>query len=558
MISCDYIESYIGYMAEHPDWINRDRKLLIANVTEPTLRRDDIFLNDQQLKNCIRYCEANYYSLFPYQRFIISHLFLYKKEDGEPVFPEFLIMEGRGNGKDGLIAPVANFFQTPMYGVQGYNVDIVANSEDPAKNTYMVVYNKLYKNAKFAGKFRTTLEKCTNLATHSTLRYNTSKATTKYGKQTGMVVFNELHTYENYDQISVFTSGLGKIKNPRIITITTSGYVRGGPLDDKLLEAHKVLHGAENLTGLFPFICRLDDKAEADDMTAMHKANPSMEFMPILESQIKLDYIKAKAQPKLWPEYITMRCNLPENPPEMEAVASQQDILRCSYVGKTAEELEARTPRPVPDTAGQPAIIALDYADIRDFASVGILTKTDDDAYVWKQHSWLNKRNPRWGEIHFPAEQYWGTLGFTDYDVIDEPAIPIEPICDEIERLMTLYDVKKITLDMYRWTLIRPLFEARGWYEETKQNPGGIVRLIRRVSSISTIIGPFIQTLFAEGRIIYGDSAIMRWYTNNCGSKIDSNGNVVFFKLEERTLKTDGFFAFDIAMYSKDLLEEVV
>ena len=40
-----------------------------------------------------------------------------------------------------------------------------------------------------------------NKITHSILRYNTANAKTKDGKQTGMIIFNELHAYEDYKQL---------------------------------------------------------------------------------------------------------------------------------------------------------------------------------------------------------------------------------------------------------------------------------------------------------------------------------------------------------------------
>ena len=105
-------------------------------------------------------------------------------KDDIPVFPKFFIKEGRGNGKDGFIVPLANFLQTPLYGVRNYHVEIVANSEDQVKDTFKVAYEMLHENAKFKGKFSVTKELITNLATGSEMKYNTSNAKTKDGKRT--------------------------------------------------------------------------------------------------------------------------------------------------------------------------------------------------------------------------------------------------------------------------------------------------------------------------------------------------------------------------------------
>lgn len=85
--------------------------------------------------------KLSYYKLFLYQKFIYAFAFMYK--DDIPIFPTIFVMMGRGNGKDGFIVPLVNFLQTPIYGVNNYHVEIVANAEDQAKDTFKVAYNAL-------------------------------------------------------------------------------------------------------------------------------------------------------------------------------------------------------------------------------------------------------------------------------------------------------------------------------------------------------------------------------------------------------------------------------
>ncbi len=144
MVICKEIDYYLKYAEEHPNWINKKRKLLLKNIVKPLLKRDDVFFDEKTYRNCIKYCESNYYKLFPFQKFIYAFAFMYKNDI--PVFPKFFIKEGRGNGKDGFIVPLVNFFQTPLYGVKNYHVEIVANSEDQVKDTFKVAYDMLHDN----------------------------------------------------------------------------------------------------------------------------------------------------------------------------------------------------------------------------------------------------------------------------------------------------------------------------------------------------------------------------------------------------------------------------
>jgi len=568
MPTCEPFSDYIAYVDAHPQWINDDRRLLISNILRPVIESDAIDFDEGTFEKAVQFAQSAWdIELVPYQRMIYAAAFLYWIDNPRPVFPRLVILEGRGNGKDGLAVPLATFFMTPLYGEREYNVDIVAAGEKQASDTFMVAYNALSSSPKLSRLFKTNLASIRDKQTGAIMRYNTSNAGTKDGKKIGCCIFNEIHAYANYDQINVFTSAQGKATGqaalrparttyPRQIWITTNGYVRDGVLDDMIAKSRGILESGDLTAGIFPFLCRLDSTSEVGDMEAMHKANPSLEYFPLLASEITAEYRDAQATASLMPEFITKRCNLPAAQQTAEPVTSWKNILRCSYTGDTDAELERRMPRPVPSTDGQPAIIGIDYADIRDFASVGVLTSSGTD-FIWQQHSWIDSRNSKFAKLKFPLSNY-GRPGFTDFTVVDDPVIPIEALCDYIAELMGRYSVVKISLDTYRYSLFKAAFTARGWSIESKANPYGIIRLIRRVGSVSGIIAPYIQQQFELGHIIYGDSAIMRWYTNNVALAVDRLGNAQFGKIEPILRKTDGFMAFAAAMYSHDLLERSV
>ena len=548
MIVCKEVEEYLRYAENNPQKINKERKLLIKNIVLPTLRRNDVFFDEKTYQNCLKYCEKHYYKLFPYQKFIYAFAFMYK--DDIPIFPKFFIMMGRGNGKDGFIVPLVNFFQTPLYGVKNYHVEIVANSEQQVKDTFKVAYDAL-DNPVMRRNFRVTRELITNNATGSELKYNTSNADTKDGKRPGCLVLNEIHAYENYDQINVFESALGKVRHPREFIITTNGYVREGPLDELLDLMAEILETGDNPLGYFPFICKLDSVQEIDNQEAWHKANPSMEYMPILAHQILMDYLEMQKLPSKKPEVLTKRFNIPARNEE-ETVASWENILRCCY-----SDIEKKTPRPTPDTKGRNAILAIDYADVRDFASAGVLTEKDGE-YIWRQHTWVCDQSPFLDSIKFPIRNNMGLPEFQDYEVVQGPVIPPEAIVKWCVERMSEYVVCKITMDTYRYSLLRQVFETYGIQEETKQNPYGQLKLIRKIASVCGIIAPDIEKLFAEGKINYGPSAIMRWYTNNTEVTTDKYGNKQYRKIEPKLRKNDGFMAFLAAMYFKDSIKEIV
>lgn len=567
MIYCKEIEEYIQFVEENPDETDDEIKLLIKNIVKPTLSRDDVFFDEEMFRKAIRYCERWYYKLFPYQKFAYALFFMYDKNNLDIViFPDILILMARGNGKDGMIMPLANFLQTHYYGVKNYHIDIVATSEEQALNSFNVVYNMLEDNKTTMRKyFYWNKTEVINKITHSILRYNTANAKTKDGKQTGMIIFNELHAYEDYKQLNVYTSGLGKIKHSRTITITTNGVVRDGPLDEKLDLAKEVLNGEENLLGLLPIIYKVNDKKAVDvpmkkflktgdkadiNITIWCQANPSLRYMPVLLNEIIKDYIKMQKQKSYRVEFYAKRMNIPQQDEE-DAVTSWDNILAASY-----SDIDNKIPRLLPDLDCKCAIIGIDYASLNDFASAGFLFKINDE-YIWRQRTWICSKNKFFNDIKFPFENI-GQDGYNDFKIVSTESIDAEEIVIWLISEMSKFNIKKWVMDMYRFQLFKSIFERYGISIETKDNPYGLIRMIRYPASVIAIIAPRIEVAFVDKKINIGNSAIMRWAINNTSVKTRKDGNKTYEKIEPKLRKNDPFMAFVMAMTAQELLDEEV
>lgn len=105
-------------------------------------------------------------------------------------------------------------------------------------------------------------QKITGNDTKSVMQYHTSNAGSKDGLRDGCVIYDEIHRYENFDVVNVFSSGLGKVPNAMGFFIGTDGYVREGYLDKMKERAMNFLEGKDLGDPLFPFICKIDDPKE--------------------------------------------------------------------------------------------------------------------------------------------------------------------------------------------------------------------------------------------------------------------------------------------------------
>ena len=314
MTNCDpRIEAYMEAVETGKVEASKDVKALMKHVRK-CFETEDIYVDQQQLTDYLglaRYFP--YDEVFPWQQFVIGlHDCTYWRENGRPRWPDLFCLIGRGAGKDGTIALESTALASEYNGIREYDVDICANNEDQALRPVKDIVGA-FEQPKWLKKlqrfFKWTREEVVCKDTRSTIKGHTNNPGGKDGLRSGMVVLNEIHQYQDYKNINVFTTGLGKKKHPRRSYYTTQGDVREGPLDDLLETTEEILFGGEPDNGLLPFICRLDSKEEVHDEKNWEKANPSLRYLPDLMEEIRKEYRDWLKRPEKFTAFKTL-CGL--------------------------------------------------------------------------------------------------------------------------------------------------------------------------------------------------------------------------------------------------------
>lgn len=528
MISNKYVEEYINLYESGKIKLNKERIRLINYLRNHVLSRDDLYFDEKQIGNFVKFTEKWYFPLEPFQKFIAVFVFLFYKENGRNFFRKFLIMMGRGGGKNGLITAITHYLSSELHGIPKYNVSIVANSEDQAKTSFMEMYDTIEENETLEDLFYKTKVEIKNNATKSIVKYRTSNASTKDGLRDGCVIYDEIHQYQTNEVVRVFSSGLGKVKNPREFFIGTDGYVREGYLDKMKERANNILEEKELDDSLFPFICKLDDDSEVKNIDNWEKSNPMFcgprsDYAEGLFYIVQEEYKDLENDPSNREEFMTKRMNLPEVDLN-KTVAAWDDILA--------------TNREMPDLSHKTCVGGLDFASIKDFAAVGLLFKDGDD-YIWKTHSFVRKGFLDKVKLKAPIKD-WEERGLLT--IVDEPVIDIRHIVDWFCDMREQYGLTRIVADTFRLDLVKTALEAEGFE----------LIYIRNPKAIHSQLAPRVETLFAKHNIIFGDSPLMRWYTNNVYVHIKKDGNKEYLKKDENRRKTDGFQAFIHALWQAD------
>lgn len=521
-MACSFHPFIDDYLEEMESGIQSKAIRSAAAYVRKKLSQPFVFVDAAKIERAVQLIEKYFgMELFPWERFVIGVIHAYDSRDDTVVFDEILLVMGRGNGKNGFVSALIWYLVSKAHGIDGYCVDIIANSEDQAKTSFNDVYDLIQndRSGRLKKQYNVTKKEIVNMATNSYIRYNTANASTKDGKRTACIVFDEIHEYEDWTMFDVFTSGLGKKRHSRTIYITTNGYVRGGFLDQQLKLAEDVLAGEVEDIGMLPLLYRLDDKDEVFDEKNWVKANPSLPYLPLLKKQMNKDFTKMKYRPSQAVGFLTKRMNCPAQD-TFNLVATPEQVLA--------------TNRPIPYDAleGMPCVGAVDYASVRDFCSVGLLFLLDGTYYLMEHtfvcYKALEIESRR---FKFPVEEMAQRGLIT---IMQTETIKAESVAAWFRERASFYDILDIKADNYRRSILDKAFEEAGMPLSS----------VRSGAATHTLLSPLVDSIFAENKLVLGDNPTMRWYINNVRQEMDKKGNIQYVKVEPQLRKTDGFFMF--------------
>ena len=478
---------------------------------------------------------AKYFSfkeLFPWEKFLIALWDCVYKIDGTPRWKTLFCMVGRGAGKDALIAVDALASISPYNAVPHYDVDICANNEEQAKRPALDVVEALESPAnevKLNKFFYHTKEIIQGRKNKGCIKGRTNNPKGRDGMRSGKTIFNEVHAYQNYDNIKVFITGQGKVAQPRVGVFTSNGEVNDGPLDDYLARGRRILFEGEPDNGFLPFICCLQSKDQVHDPANWYMANPSLAYMPHLLQEIEDEYRDWCDHPEQNTDFLTKR---------MGIRAGYKEISVTDY------EKVLTTKKTLPDLTGWSCTVGIDYAELSDWAAVNIHFRRGQDRYDIN-HAWLCAQSKTLHRVKAPWRA-WADAGHIT--VVDDVSISPDLLAEYIQQAARSFNIKMLALDHYRWTLISDSLRRIGFDAADKSR----VKLVRPSDIMQ--VEPVIQECFDRGLFCWGDNPALRWAVNNTKRVRSSKrlgvdtGNYIYAKIEGKSRKTDPFMALVASM----------
>lgn len=479
-----------------------------------------------------------YGELMPWQKCLLTLWNCTYRADGAPRWDTAFCMIGRGAGKDGYLAFDSMCSISPFCESSRYDVDICAFNEEQAKRPVFDLIEALEApkmESKLNRHFYHTKELVQGRKNKGCVRGRTNNPKGRDGMRSGKTIFNEVHSYQNYDNIKVFITGQGKVKNPRTGYFTSNGHISDGPLDDLLARGRRILLEGEADEGFLPMIYCLPSVELVHDPDNWTMANPSLPYFPALMERTRKEYRDWLERPEENGDFLAKRMGLRAG---------------FSEISVTDYEKVLDTKKPLPDLTGWRCTVGLDYAELSDWAGVNLHFRRGAERFDIN-HAFVCARSKTLPKVKAPWQE-WAKAGHLT--VVDDVSIHPDLIARYIAQAARKYDIRKLAMDHHRWTLVSESLKKIGWDANDRER----VKLVRPSDIMQ--VEPVIQECFDRGLFHWGDCPPLRWAVNNTKRVRSSRtagvdtGNFIYAKIEAKSRKTDPFMALVASMTVEDCL----
>jgi phage terminase large subunit-like protein len=452
----------------------------------------------------------------PWQHFTIGSLYGWvHKDTGIRRFREGLIFVGRKNGKSTKVSGVS-LFSSSKDGEKGADVYLLANTKQQAGIVYDEAKEMVKKSPRLGRQFQAKRDEIRYPKTSSKIEHRASDSEKLDGLNTHLGVFDEIHEFKDYKLINVIKNSRGSRKQPLLLYITTAGYQLDGPLVDYYEDSADVLNGIIDDERTFYYIAELDSEEEFDQPEMWIKANPNIGVSLDLEIMIE-DWEKAKRNPGERSDYITKQFN-------MFVKADAQSFIDVNTLKRNDKMIDLE------DLEGKTCVGGFDLSDSEDFTSACLEFPLDNGEVFVHSHSWIPRSKVDAENENIPYKEY-ERLGLLT--IIPGEYVKKEYVYDWFVEQSKKYSIKLITYDPAKaFGLVKSL-ESYGF--ETKIVRQGALTLGPAVDDV--------KELFIDGKVVFNNNRLFRWYVNNVKIVPDRNRNNLPQK-QGRYRKIDGFAAF--------------
>ena len=258
---------------------------LINDFDNPLYYYDTARANKKMLfmENCVRLTKSPYYGkpmkLMLWQKAFIEVIYSFRMtEDDTDRFKRVLLLIARKNTKSETCSGIA--LTELITGNEGSDIVCSSNDDNQANILYEAINTmRLMIDSKQRDTWKNQQHiKC--LLNGSKVFKLSDRTKNKEGRNIDFAIVDEVHEMKDNTIVKSIEQSQSLKENPKLILITTEGFINDGFLDEELKKARKILNGEDDSLSAeryLPWLYTQDSEQEIwQDENSWYKSNPTL------------------------------------------------------------------------------------------------------------------------------------------------------------------------------------------------------------------------------------------------------------------------------------------
>ena len=345
------------------------RQMLDMLMDDLSSYRYDTAAADERIdfmEHCIRLTKSPFYGqpmqLMLWQKAFIEALYSFKMDDGTDRFRRALLLIARKNAKSETCSGLE--MTEMVVGQAGEDIVCSSNDDTQANILYDAINTmRLMVDPQQADTWRN--QQCIrNKINNSKIFKLSDRTRNKEGRNIDFAVIDECHEMKDATIVKSIEQSQSLKPNPKLIMITTEGFVNDGFLDEELRRARAIINGESDEKRYLPWLYTQDSEREIwEEPRTWVKSNPSLGIV------------------KRW-DYMEEQVNLARKSKADRMFTLSKDFnikVNESSAWLMAEEIENEDTFDLEDFRGCIALAGVDLAETTDMAAAHIMLMKQGD-----------------------------------------------------------------------------------------------------------------------------------------------------------------------------------
>lgn len=258
---------------------------LIADFDNPAYYYDtsDAYFRMEFMEHCIKLTKSPYYGkpmkLMLWQKAFIEVIYSFKMaSDGTDRFKRVLLLIARKNTKSETCSALG--LTEMILGNEGSDIVCSSNDDNQANILYEAINTmRLMIDSKQKDTWRNQQHIRCNINGSKIFKLS-DRTRNKEGRNIDFAIVDEVHEMKDNAIVKSIEQSQSLKENPKLILITTEGFINDGFLDNELRKARAILNGEDDSISAeryLPWLYTQDSEQEIwSDESSWYKSNPTL------------------------------------------------------------------------------------------------------------------------------------------------------------------------------------------------------------------------------------------------------------------------------------------